>query len=188
MVASVDAPSSTTNLVRGGKVHEDIIKQQNEATKVFRLLRGHLNESSKPKPKKLIAFVTRLMESPDIYEGAKVGILSDILQAKDPVAFLIKRMQEGADTSKIMKQLASDGFHGMFVINSTCHPVKLKTLDKWLSEGVRWNEAQEADIQHELVDKWLEDNPNKTFFGDVILFTEFGFSGVPRRINKERKG
>ncbi|MNY19254.1 hypothetical protein D3C86_1526790 [compost metagenome] len=61
-------------------------------------------------------------------------------------------------------------------------PVKLDTRANWLEESKRWDPEQEMVIQHEVVHSWMRDHDKGYFYGKVVLFPTFGFSGEPRII------
>lgn len=149
---------------------------------VFEQLKGNLSN-----PKKLIKAVHRLIPSAPQY--IQDGMLAQLLVAKDPIKFLKESIQKLEDFKWIIKDLIESGNHGMIIVKEstnsdkeTIYPIKLDTRENWLKENQFWDCEQEMLIQHELAEGWMREHDRPYFFGKVVLFKEFGFTGIPRVI------
>lgn len=116
----------------------------------------------------------------------KQGIVHSILRSRDPVGYVRECFKQAFDYPFIIEQLISDGSHGMIVVDGVVHGVTIKARSNWLKQGDRWEMDQEIEIQHELIEAWMIENRNTVFKGKIALFPFFGFSGLFRRINKQR--
>jgi hypothetical protein len=80
---------------------------------------------------------------------------------------------------RVMKELMDNGNHGMIFHGDEVHGVKLKTLEKWLKpQDSKWTVEQEEEIAHELMREWLVRHRLKAWVGRIVLFANFGFSGL----------
>lgn len=112
-------------------------------------------------------------------------ICRDIYRAHDPIKYAKSCYDKITDCAILTKQFLEDGCHGMiFTGTNGCDiwPVKLDTRTNWLEEGKAWDPEQEMIIQHEAVDSWMREHDKGYFYGKVVLFPNFGFSGEPRII------
>lgn len=116
----------------------------------------------------------------------KQGIVHSILRSRDPVGYVRECFKQAYDYPIIIEQLIADGDHGMIVVDGVVYGVTINAQSNWLKEGDRWNIDEEIDIQHELVEGWMKANKCTVFKGKIALFPFFGFSGLFRRINKQR--
>jgi hypothetical protein len=64
------------------------------------------------------------------------------------------------------------------------HGVTIKTQESWLTENKQWDKDQEYEIQEEIVDLWMKANGKTKLDGMIVLFDEFGFSGIARPVLK----
>lgn len=165
----------------------DLTQQTQELTHLFNLLRTFMSENPKDNPKKLKKYAGQLILDPTINENAKLGILSDIMDVRDPVGYLRNKIRIAFELPQLRKDFIDEGYQGMFVLGNTIKPLNVNAPANWLKEDDRWSIEQETWIQHALVDAYLSASPNvKKFTGEVILFQECGFSGLPRLIYKGR--
>lgn len=153
---------------------EDALTQEASILKHFEDL------GDKKNPKKVKKLATRLYgQSPHTVQKK---LCRDILMAADPVGYVERCIAMINDCSTIVQQFVEDGCHGMIMMGNDVYPVKLKTLAKWLEENKRWDPEEEAKIQKDAAQEWLNAYEKDWFFGKVVLFPNFGFSGVPRII------
>lgn len=112
----------------------------------------------------------------------------DVYRAHDPLTYVRSCIEKIRDCSILIEQFIEDGSHGMIFTGSdgnTVYPVRLKTPAHWLKEDERWDPEQEAIIQHDSVKAWMEEHNKGYFYGKVVLFPKFGFTGEPRIIEMQ---
>lgn len=129
-------------------------------------------------PKKLVKLAIRVM--PDCADYVVKGLITSILNAKDPVAYLQKCFRDIEALVEISKDLVADGYHGMIFMKDVIYPLKLDTRENWLKD--RWAEEDELEILHRLAGEWMRTNNKTSFHGKVVLWPAFGFSGIPTNI------
>ena len=150
-----------------------------EENEVLRYFQTHFTTN----PKKLKKLALRL--HPKVSAFIRRGIIYNILQASDPVAYLRKCFVDMDEYTVIIKDLIEDGHHGMIIMNDVIYPITVETTIKtdWVKNGAtRWEPDQEIEIQHDVVKKFVMANKIAHFHGKVVLFPAFGFSGMPREI------
>lgn len=131
-------------------------------------------------PKKIKKIATKLYGQ--VTSEIQKKLCMDLIQAKDPVAKLTRCVGLITDAAFIIEQFVEEGNHGMILIKDEVYPVKIKTVDRWLTSKDRWTEEDEIDIQYKAAEDWLKTNNKTQFLGKVVLYPHFGFSGVPRLI------
>ena len=115
------------------------------------------------------------------------GIINSILRSRDPVGYVKECFEQALDYPIIIEEFIANGDHGMIVVDSKVHGVKIDARWKhWLKEDDKWNVDQEIEIMHALVEAWMVANGVTVFKGKILLFPFFGFTGYFRRINKHR--
>ena len=128
-------------------------------------------------PKKLKKLAAR--EEHRFSEFIQKGLIASIKKSPDPVGYLRRCFKQIVDFQIVTEQLIADGHHGMLVLNDVIYPVTLETNSKWLQEHDKWTEDDELLIHREVVANWMDANKIGYFYGKVVLFTAFGFSGMP---------
>lgn len=150
-----------------------------EENEVLRYFQDHFTTN----PKKLKKLALRM--HPKVSPFIRRGIIYNILQAPDPVAYLRKCFVDMDAYTVIIKDLIEDGNHGMIIMGDVIHGIELETTitTDWLKNGAsRWEPDQEIEIQHAVVKAFVTKNQIAHFHGKVVLFPAFGFSGMPREI------
>lgn len=158
------------------EVNKTPLMEENE---VLRYFQDHFTTN----PKKLKKLACRL--HPKVSPFIRRGIIYNILQATDPVAYLRKCFVDMEAYTVIIKDLIEDGNHGMIIIGDEIHGIEIETTIRtdWLKTGAtRWEAEQEIEIQHAVVKAFVTKNQIAHFHGKVVLFPAFGFSGMPREI------
>jgi hypothetical protein len=110
------------------------------------------------------------------------GMLENILAAHDPVKMLLEFFSLMDEWKSVIPDLLAAGYHGLILNGATIHGFNLKTQVNWLKEEDRWCLEQEADIQNQVIKTWMEERGLKRFHGKILMFDEFGFSGVAREV------
>lgn len=113
------------------------------------------------------------------------SILDHIMDGSvDPVQFMLACFDEKAEWAKIMKELLDKGDHGMIDHDSKVYGVNLNTNPRWLNDKQqkRWHPDDEWAIMKEAVDLWEKEHGVENFSGKIMLFPEYGFSGMPRKL------
>jgi hypothetical protein len=134
-------------------------------------------------PKKLKKFAQRLMQVTT--SEVQLRLLQDIMIDRDPVKYVRDCAAKIRDCAVVIRQFVEDGCHGMIMINNTVYPVQLKTQEKWLKEDKLWDPTDEMEIQHHAANDWMRQHDKGYFLGKVVLFPQFGFSGIPRIVEMQ---
>ena len=163
-------PDPTSN------VEYDTLEQESAILAIFEQMKN-------PNPKKVKKLAARLYaESP--LEIQK-RLCRDIYRADEPVKYMQSCIEKIRDCAILIEQFIEDGCHGMIFTGkhgTDVWPVKLNTQQTWLTEGTAWDPEQEMIIAHEAVNAFMQENDKGYFYGKVVLFPKFGFSGEPRII------
>lgn len=134
-------------------------------------------------PKKLVKMAKRI--EPAIPDFIRRSIIHNICVARNPAKWLEEAFREMNDLPILMQELMDDGNHGMIMDDSKIYGIEIKANPKWLRENDKWNPDDEDEIINSVVEGWMEDRKIKAFIGKVLLFREFGFSGIPRKVRQE---
>lgn len=165
---------TTTDNATG--VEYDTLEQETSVLAMFK-------EIKNPNAKKVKKLAAKLaLELPLEIQRC---LCRDIYRAHDPIKYLNSSIDKINDCAILIKQFTEEGKHGMIFTGkygTDIYPIQLDTRANWLEEGVRWDPEQEMIIAHEAVDSWMKDNNKGYFYGKVVLFPTFGFSGEPRVI------
>lgn len=157
------------------RIHDDLYADSvTMETTILQHFKGLTN------PKKIVKLATKLALQTQNKLQKKLCL--DIAYAADPVKYLNKCFAMLEDCSTIIAQFIADGCHGMLIDGKTTYPVRVEALSSWLRKEDKWTEADEIDIQYQAAENWLIEYEKSYFLGKVVLFSEFGFSGVPRLI------
>lgn len=146
------------------KVFEEFIKKQPKGKKV--------------NPKKVRALATKITPlcAPHIING----LIHSVLTVRDPVKYLEGCFNDVGEYATIIKSFIESGHQGMIQVDRDCYPVKLVCPEKWLTEGDPWHPDDEQLIGADACNAWMKEYDRGYFFGRVVLFSDFGFSGIPR--------
>lgn len=136
-----------------------------------------------PNPKKVRKLAARLYGECTL--EIQKRLCRDIYRADNPVKYMRSCIDKIRDCAILVEQFIEDGCHGMIFTGkdgTEVWPIKLDTRENWLTEGKDWHPEQEQLIQHDAVDAWMREHDKGYFYGKVVLFPKFGFSGEPRII------
>lgn len=164
----------TTNSV--DNIEFDTLKQESAILDMFEALKN-------PNPKKVKKLASRLYAECTL--EVQKRLCRDIYRADDPVKYMKSCISKIRDCAILVEQFIADGCHGMIFTGANgvdVYPVQLATRESWLNEGKRWDEEQEMIIQHDCINNWMKEHDKGYFYGKVVLFPKFGFSGEPRII------
>ena len=145
-------------------------------TKMLQLFRDNYTTN----PKKLLKFAKKIW--PTQSKFLQEGILRNLFEAKDPVDYLNKCLQQAEEYPVIIKQLVADGKHGFMVRKGVIYPIEIKARDNWLKANDRWTVEDEDEIMDKWVKAWMKENNVRDFQARVMLFAEFGFSGIMKLV------
>ncbi len=157
-------------------LNNDCIEQESAILEVFEQLKNPNDKKVKKLAAKLYSEVTNEIQK---------RLCRDVYRADEPLKYLRTCINKIRDCAILIEQFIEEGAHGMiFTGKDGCdvYPVQLNTRENWLKEGKRWDPEQETIIQHNAVDEWMKTHDKGYFFGKVVLFPQFGFSGEPRII------
>lgn len=143
-----------------------------------------LKENMTTNPKKLQKMAAR--EAKNHRSETVEGLVSSILRSRDPVGYVKECFRQAEVYPQIIAEFIEQGDHGMIVVGDVVSPVRIKANPRWLRQSDRWNPDDELDIQHSLIEAWMIENNVAHFKGKIALFPFFGFSGLFRRIRKQR--
>lgn len=134
-----------------------------------------------PNAKKVKKFAARMYNECQL--EIQKRLCRDIYRADDPVKYMRSCISKIRDCAILTEQFIEDGCHGMIFTGPNgidVYPVKLNTRESWLTEGKRWDEEQEMILHHDACNAWMKEHDKGYFYGKVVLFPKFGFSGEPR--------
>lgn len=158
------------------KIEYDTLEQESAVLAMFQDIKN-------PNAKKVKKLAARLYN--ELPLEIQKRLCRDIYRADDPVKYMNSCIDKIHDCAILVKQFIEEGKHGMLFTgkNGTdIYPIQLDTRSNWLDEGKRWDPEQEMIIAHEAADSWMREHNKGYFFGKVVLFPTFGFSGEPRII------
>lgn len=137
-----------------------------------------------PKKKNLYNIAKRIY--PMVPRFIQRSLLDHILSGSvDPVDFMVACFDEKAIWAEIFKRMLAEGNHGIIYNDEMgVHGFNLNTNPRWLNDKgqKRWHPDDEWEIMKETVDKWEKEMGVDNFEGKIMLFPEFGFSGMPRKL------
>lgn len=138
-----------------------------------------------PNAKKVKKFAARMYNECTL--EIQKRLCRDIYRADDPVKYMKSCISKIRDCAILVEQFIEDGCHGMIFTGANgvdVWPVMLTTRieTNWLKDGKRWDEEQEMIIAHDCANNWMKEHDKGYFYGKVVLFPKFGFSGEPRII------
>lgn len=113
------------------------------------------------------------------------SILDNILSGSvDPVEYMKACFDEKAEWAIILKRMLKEGNHGIIWNNQEVYGFDLNTNQRWLNDKQqkRWHPDDEWAIMKDAIDLWEKKHGVDTFEGKIMLFTEYGFSGMPRKL------
>lgn len=117
-------------------------------------------------------------------------VCTDILEARDPLFMIRDYLSKIDDFVILSKDFIDQGYHGMIFTGDNgdvVYPVTLDTLPHWLDDPNNpWNEDDEKEIIYNVAKSYADTVTNPRVLVKVVLFPDFGFSGIPR-IHEIRK-
>lgn len=160
------------------KVDESLppLEQENQVLRYFQ-------DNWTANPKKLVKMAKKI--APGIPDFIQRSIIHNVCVARYPAKWLQEAFREMNDLPILMQQLRDEGNHGMIMDDNKIYGIEIKANPKWLRENDKWNPDDEDEIINSVVEGWMEEQKIKAFIGKVLLFHEFGFSGIPRKVNQE---
>lgn len=166
----------TTNSV--DNIEYDTLQQESAILDMFEAIKN-------PNIKKVRKFAARMYNECTL--PIQKRMCRDIYRADDPVKYMFSCINKIRDCAILVEQFIEDGCHGMIFTGANgidVWPVQLTTriAVSWLEDGKRWDEEQEMIIAHDCANNWMKEHDEGYFFGKVVLFPKFGFSGEPRII------
>lgn len=166
----------TTNSV--DNIEFDTLKQESAILDMFEAIKN-------PNYKKVKKFAARMYNECTL--EIQKRLCRDIYRADDPVKYMRSCIAKIRDCAILVEQFIEDGCHGMIFTGANgtdVWPVQLTTriAVSWLEDGKRWDEEQEMIIAHDCANNWMKEHDKGYFYGKVVLFPKFGFSGEPRII------
>ena len=138
-----------------------------------------------PKPKNIYKMAKRIY--PQVPKFIQRSILDYIVKFQvDPVDYLRRCFDEKAEWAVVMERVLAEGNHGIIFTDHEVFGFSLKTNPRWLQdkEQKHWHPDDEYDIMQRSIEIWMEERNLTTFLGKIMLFPEYGFSGMPRKVHK----
>lgn len=158
-------------------VEKDALQMENE---ILNLFVGMVN----PKPKKIVNLAKKLMF--ERTHSIEQRLLKDIIYHTDPLGFVQRCLALLDDLTNMIPGMVADGYHGVIIIKDEVFPTKVNAPQSWLVRGQYWDPEQEYEIQKQVVGEYLETYDKNYALCKVVLFSDFGFSGIPRIIEGRR--
>lgn len=132
--------------------------------------------------KKLISLSRRIRPHLPMYIQRSLCDVIEDPRTKDAQAWMKKVFIDMEIFPKIVAKMLAEGNHGMIMDKGKMYGFNLLANAKWLSgkETEKWHDDDERDIADEAVQAWMVKHFIRHFDGKVVLFDEFGFSGIAR--------
>lgn len=152
--------------------------EEGEVLKVFQTFLSQQPKGKKINPKKVKQLAKRITPlcAPHIING----LIYNVLAMKDPVGYLFDCFEDIQTYAVIIRDFVESGHHGMVQVGRQCYPVKLVCPEKWLRSDDPWHPEDEQMIGADMCNAWMKEYNKGVFHGRAILFSEFGFTGIPR--------
>ena len=159
-------------------IEYDVLEQEAALLDMFEAIKN-------PNAKKVKKFAARMYNECQL--EIQKRLCRDIFRADDPVKYMNSCITKIRECAQLVAQFTAEGSHGMIFtgkFGTDVYPVKVEIRPgcKWLTEGTPWDPEQEMVMAHDAVNAWMRDHDKGYFFGKVVLFPQFGFSGEPRII------
>lgn len=132
-------------------------------------------------PKKLLQMCTRNYNN--VPRFMQRSLLDNIMNAKDPVKHTLKYFSEKVRWGQIIEQMIAEGNHGVIYNDKEVWGFKVEANQKWLKEQDKWHMDDEKEILKKSYYKWAREHGKAHFEGKVMLFHQFGFSGMSYYFN-----
>lgn len=142
----------------------------------------YLKANFSTNPKKLVKMVRRIEGNIPMF--IRRSVIHTLLTIKNPVKYLEECLLEMLDYPVLIKQLIEEGNHGMIIDNDKLFGFEVKANPRWLRVDDKWNVEDEKDIIDEVVEQHMTKYKLREFTGRIMLFRDFGFSGMPYKINQ----
>ncbi len=153
-----------------------------EAVEQERQVIGWFRDYPPKNAKKLLERVQRIYHQvpPFIQNSFCKTILSP--NVKDKMGTLAQFIYETDSVPQLIEQLKREGNHGMVIYKQKFYGISLIANPRWLSKKDihEWTEEQEDEICNDAIDAWMIENRVRHFTEKVVLFSQYGFSGVSR--------
>ena len=111
------------------------------------------------------------------------SLLDNILNAADPVKHTLKYFSEKVRWGEIIERMIAEGNHGVIYNDKEVWGFKVEANPKWLKENDKWDIDDEKEILKRSYYKWGREHGKTHFEGKVMLFHQFGFSGMSYYFN-----
>lgn len=100
----------------------------------------------------------------------------------DLIGWMQLCFKESRQYPVMMKKLRDEGNHGMVFWKNELWGFSLNTNQNWLNGKAKekWSPEQEEEILTEALASWMVANRVRKFNDRIMLFAEYGFSGIPR--------
>lgn len=159
------------------------INEEGDALKAFQDFCRAQPRGKKINPKKVRNFANKI--APQCKPHIVNGLIRNVLKIKDPVAYLESCFQQIDEYATIIRDMVESGHHGMIQVGNNCYPIKLKAPASWLDPKDPWHPEDERLIGADACSTWMKDNNKGYFHGRAVLFTHYGFSGIPREFEMQ---
>lgn len=146
----------------------------------------HFQKLNSRNPKKIVKLAKRLIW--DVEHECQRKFCIDIIEALDPVKYLDFCVQRIHDFAIIMEEEIAAGNHGVMFVGKDgdiIYPIKLDTLPNWLKQTDKWTEEDEHQIMMDAATAYMHANNRYSLRTKIVLFPQFGFSGMARMLNVE---
>lgn len=155
------------------KLENDTLQQETDILAVFEAIKN-------PNDKKVKKLAAKLFNECTL--EVQKRLCRDVYRADQPLKYVNSCIAKIRDCAILIEQFIADGCHGMLFTGpdgNEVHPIKLDTVANWLTDRKPWDPEQEKIIQHDAVNSFMKEYNKGYFYGKVVLFPEFGFSGEP---------
>lgn len=151
------------------------LEQENQVLRYFQ-------EANTTNPKKLVKMARRIEHTVPAF--IKRSIIDTVIESVYPAKFLAEAYKQMHDFPIIMQQLIDEGNHGMILDGAKIHGFEVKANPRWLRENDKWCLDDETEVMNNVVEEWMTAQKRRVFTGTIVLFQQFGFTGMPRKVDQ----
>lgn len=132
-------------------------------------------------PKKILAWVRRIYHT--VPRFMQKSFLDNVMADKNPANYLLKMFAEKVRWGEINERMIAEGNHGVIYNEKEVWGFRVETRPNWLTERDKWNKDEEIEIIKRSYYKWARERGLTHFDGKVMLYHQFGFSGMSYYFN-----
>lgn len=155
-------------------VHDYTKSMEEQELDAMRWLGKHFSEH----PVRLMKTIQSLRgKVPEWFEKSLCDVAYHV---PDLVKWVKLCLKESERYPEIMQQFRDEGNHGMIFYKHELYGFNLETRANWLDPKTGlWDKEFEKEIMLSVLENWMIKHRVRKFNDRIMLFAEYGFSGVP---------